>query len=168
MYKIITIASLFTSVLFAQNQYGSDINSETYEDIQNKKSRIETKILQEEYLKRLNKKMEIIKVERTKLLKIKEEIEKIVKEKKLLEVRIKQLKKEIEGKITNKILISFEKNKPDANAEIVSEMFKVNKKDTIRLLIMQKQKTITEIMKKLDPKDSALILKELLNYKTKL
>lgn len=166
--KKIYLTIIMGSLLFASNEYNSNISEDNYNKIINEKKEIERRKLQEEYLKQLKIKQKNIEEEREQNRKILEEIKKEKEELVLLKNRIKELKKEIEGKVSTKIISSFSQNKASKNAEIISEMLKNDKESTIRLLILQNEETILEIMKKMEAVDSAKLLQELINYKTKI
>jgi len=166
--KKILLGLVFSTILFAKNEYNSNVSEDNYNRIIDQKKEIEKRELQEEYLKQLKMKQKILEIENKKIKEEKEQLGKEKKELTILKDRLEELRKKIEGEVTNKILLAFERNKPSKNAEIVTEMFKLNKEDTIKLLILQKEDTLLQIMGKMEPIDSAKILKELMNYKTTL
>lgn len=158
---------LFITTSIFGEEHGIQLPEENLSVINKEKVKIKEEIEKKVFKEELALKLKEIK-EATKNLKVeKTKLDSKIDGLKLIEDRLVLFKKEIEGLVQSKTIKSFEGIKPSVSAEIITEMYKNDKKSTIKLLILQKKEILTSIIKKMEPVDAAKIMKDLINYKQK-
>jgi flagellar motility protein MotE (MotC chaperone) len=162
LFRLIFIFILFLSTLFSAEISKNASNTSLI------KQKIEIRELKKQLNEFYNKKEKEYQTRKTELKTILNKIEKEKKAIQELHDANQQILNDVQSTVVSKTAKIYNKMKPKIAASIFDEMIKEGKiEDVFDIIVKLKEKTVTDLMKFLDPKNAAMLTIMLKNYKVK-